>query len=131
MSKFIQPNFIFDRYPAEIHLLTLYVILGIFIFFFLVGLLFAILASKKEGDKIMAKFFAKTANWGLWSGVIGLFITFLRYERAPYIGMRFWTLAWLIFNIIWLFFVLKYLIKDVPKLKAEREKRKEFEKYLP
>lgn len=132
MTKFIQFNFIFDRYPTEIHLPTFYVILGFFILLFLLGLTFALFASKKEkADKIIAKFFNKVSNWGLWSGIIGLLITFFRYERVAYLGMRFWTIIWLLFIFGWFILILKYFLKDVPKLKKEKERKKEFEKYLP
>lgn len=132
MNKFIQPTFYFDAYPTEIHLPTFYLISVVFLLFFLTGLLALFLAAKKEKtDKIIAKFFGKLANWGLWSGVIGLLITFFRYQRAPYLGMRLWTIGWLIFNLIWLLKIIKYLLKDVPKAKAEIKKKQEFEKYLP
>lgn len=132
MSKFFSLNFIFDIYPQVIHPPTFYIIVALFILFFLIGLVFAFLISKKRKlDKINQKLYSKISNWGLWSGVIGLFISFLRYQRAPYIGMRFWTIAWLLFNFIWFLFILKFYLKDIPKLKKELKEKQEFEKYLP
>lgn len=132
MSKYISPSFVFDRYPHEMNLSTLYIIIAVFFTLFLIGIIFALLVSrKKTTDKIIQKLYSKISNWGLWSGIIGLFISFLRYQRAPYLGMRFWLMTWLVFNLIWLAFIIKFFIKDVPQLKKERANKKEFEKYLP
>lgn len=132
MQRFFQFNFIFDRYPTGVHLLTFYVILAVFIIALIIGFYSAFLANKKvKNDKIIAKFYNKLSNWGLWCGVIGLLITFFRYERSPYLGMRIWSILWLLIYFFWLAYLLKYLIIELPKQRTDFQKKKEFEKYLP
>jgi len=132
MNKFIQPSFYFDAYIKDIHLPTMWVIIGVFALFLIIGLASLFWASKKEKtNSLTAKFFGKLSNWGLWTGIIGLFIAFFRYQRSPYLGMRFWLVAWFLTTLVWLVFVLKFFIKDIPRLKKEKIKKQEFKKYLP
>jgi len=131
MSNFFSFKFYFDTYPAAIHPLTFYIITGLFLLIFVLGLICAFFISKKKVDGITKKIYEKIANWGLWSGIIGLFILFLKYQRAPYLGMRVWSLLWILFTLVWLILIIKFYLKDVPKLKKQREQKKQFNKYLP
>jgi hypothetical protein len=56
---------------------------------------------------------------------------FLKQQRAAYLGMRVWLMLWLLVCFIWLLFIIKYIVKEVPRIKEERLARKEFDKYLP
>jgi hypothetical protein len=50
---------------------------------------------------------------------------------AMYLGMRAWFAIWLLVHLVWLVFVLKFILLEVPKAKKEVARKREFQKYLP
>lgn len=100
----------------------------------IIGIVLAI-ASKifskyKTEDKILIKLCNKLFSFFLYMGLIGFIFFFFTSERIPFLGMRFWWLAWLIIGIIWIVFIVKFILR-IPKLKNKREEEAKFKKYLP
>jgi len=62
-------------------------------------------------------------------GVIGFLLLFFSYEAVPMLSMRFSYLLWGLGLAIWLYFIWHYTATEVPRIKDEREKKKQLEKY--
>ncbi len=62
--------------------------------------------------------------------LIGLLLLFFAYQQIHFLSARFWFLLWIILILFWFVNIVKKFRKIVSK-REEREKRKEFEKYLP
>lgn len=100
------------------------VILGIAVFFW-------ILAYFKRKNPPLAKLFKKLRKLFFTMGLVGLILLFLSYEQIYLLGSHFWYLLWLIGFLVWLGFIARYMIFQMPKEKEEIEKKKRFLKYLP
>jgi uncharacterized membrane protein len=61
----------------------------------------------------------------------GLILFFLKYQRIPYLGMRLWLILWLAACAIWLGFIVKYIIIDLPRLREEKKQKEQLLKYIP
>ncbi len=67
----------------------------------------------------------------LTMSLIGIFLTWFRYERVYLLSARFLLLVWFVTFIAWLVYILKYQIKVVPQEREKLQKTIEFNKYLP
>lgn len=76
------------------------------------------------------KLFNNLYYFCLTNAIVGAFLLFFNYEMVPFLSSRFWYLFWAIGIIVWLYFIIKLLLK-IPKRKAELEKEKEFKRYIP
>ena len=131
MIRLLQPSFWFDAYPLPFNQPAFWVFTGVFLAGIALGFILYYLQAKKLGDKLLLKAFRKFTNFGFSFGMVGLILVFFKHQRVPYLGMRIWLTLWLLACLGWLIFILKYALLDLPKLKKEKERQKEFEKYLP
>ncbi|MFH1226049.1 MAG: hypothetical protein V1684_02070 [bacterium] len=65
------------------------------------------------------------------NAAIGAIWGFFREEAIPMLGSRFWLLFLLIADLIWLFYLIKYAVKQLPQEKKNQVEKKQFAKYLP
>jgi len=104
---------------------------AIYLALFVLALICSWWRKRKSVNVLYKKFFQKTANFLFTFSIVGLLLLFFRYQLIPYLGMRGWTMLWWLASIVWLVFVFKYLLIDLPKKKKEQQLKEEFEKYLP
>lgn len=116
--------------PDELTQKTLIILLVVFGLFGVASIIFSLI-KKKENKGPYVKLWQKLASLSLTCALVGFALTFLRYERIPYLGAHFWFLLLALGLLVWGIFILKYLLKDVPKIKKEHSNKKEFNKYLP
>ncbi len=130
-NNILQLSFWFDLRPSFFTPIFFW----FFIILFIIILLFALFSTyllknrlKSGTSKIV---WTKLLHLSYSTSTVGLILVFLKQQRASYLGMRVWLFLWLLICFIWLLFIIKYLIKEVPRIKRERQERREFEKYLP
>ena len=116
--------------PA-IQLNTVYFLLVVFGAVLVAAIIFKIIQKVTSGDSFYKSLLQKYFVVFLTLGLIGLALTWFRYERVYVLSARFWLLVWLIGLVVWLAFVLKYQLKTVPRARTKLQKSKEFNKYLP
>jgi len=101
------------------------IFLGILAF---LAIFFAIL--KKRSKSLFTKIFANLYTFSLANLIIGLVLWFFTFEMLPFLSMRMWFLLWLVGIFVWLGFIV-YKLTLLPKIKEEKQKLKEFNKYIP
>jgi len=109
--------------------------LGLTIFFgalVLIGIVATVLSLlEKRFRKPWRTFFSKLAIWGWVMGLLGLSLLFFSVQRIWLISARGFYLIWFALAAYWLYGLLKYLVKDIPRLISEQSVRMEAGKYLP
>jgi len=130
-NQLLKFSYWFDTYPLFFTPVFFWVLLSLFLALTILGTYLAVRVSKQKMDSLKKKIFSKFFHWSLSAGIAGLILVFFKQQRTPYLGMRIWILIWLIICFIWLIFVLKFLFRQVPKIKKEQQEKQEFEKYLP
>ncbi len=122
---------------------TLWLLIGIFLLFILVGLVSKILSQYpaprpspirggiKGGVKLKKLILKRAGSLGITMGFLGLIWMFFRQERAAFLAWRFWLLLWFATFSIWAYRLVRYAIKRIPEIKAEEARRANVEKYLP
>jgi hypothetical protein len=129
-AKNLLDYYYWTHQPYIAHGTTLWIYVGGFLLLIIAGLICKIIAQYKE-NKIVKNILRRFGNIGTVMGFLGLLWMFFRQERAIFLAWRFWLLLWVLVFIWWIFRVVWYMFRRVPEIKAEEDKRKKIEKYLP
>jgi len=85
---------------------------------------------KTKREFIRAKFWKKASNFFLTVAVSFTFIFFFRYEAIPILGGRFWILIWIIMDLAWFIYLVRYYFVTLSRQLQDLEKKQRFGKYL-
>jgi hypothetical protein len=128
--KFFDPIRLFHLRPA-IAGSTVYFLLVVFGVMVLTSIVLKIARKKSIGDAFVKILLKKYDLLLLVTGISGIALTWIRYERVYILSGRFWLLVWFTWFIVWLMLILHYQFRVVPSKRQELIKSKEFHKYLP
>lgn len=108
--------------------------LGIKVFIAFVGALaigaFIFYLLKNRKKSLYTKIWQKINSFCLINFFLGLMFLFFVYELIPFLSARILLLFWGAGMLLWLVFIIRFMFK-IPKIKEEKEKEKEFKKYIP
>lgn len=110
--------------------LALWLLVGGFLLFIVVGLVFKILSQYQE-NKFKKALLKRSGSLGITMGFLGLMWMFFRQERVAFLAWRFWLLLWAVITAVWGYRLARYALKRIPEIKSEDERRANIEKYLP
>jgi predicted membrane channel-forming protein YqfA (hemolysin III family) len=85
----------------------------------------------KKNHTEYKKLLNKIGHLSITIVIIGYIWTFFANQGIPYLSMRIWILFLAIGAAVWSLFIIKYFLKDLPKEREEKRKKKQFAKYLP
>lgn len=128
--KFLKPAYLFEYRPFTTNS-TIKIMAIFFAVFIVIAIAVKILERVKKLEKYQNKILEKLCSFFSGLGIIGLLITWARYERVLIFSSRYWLLVWLAILIVWLYPIIKYWIKVMPEAKKQSEQKKAFQKYLP
>lgn len=103
----------------------------VFFALILLGVVAKVASIVKKSDYLFAVGAKKLVNPFFWMGVLGLVLLVMDYERVTFFSARFWYLLWAIGFVVWMIFVLKKLVRDLPERKKMIDDRKKLERWLP
>jgi hypothetical protein len=129
MKNLITLKFWLDLRPPA--LLPIYenILIG-FIVLLTVAAILSSLNGKKYGNGLYGKIWKRIFSFSLTNAILGLLLLFFSYEVVPFLSARFWFILWGASMAIWAYFIFK-ASKEIPKIKEQMEKEKEFNKYIP
>ena len=123
----LNPPYLFNTYPSY-----QFEFLKYFLIFFGFLVLLAIVSTvlyklqKKSPQKVV---WEHLITWAGWSGVIGLFFLFVRYEGIPYFAMRIWLVLWTMYVCIWFVTTISRSRRELRRLQKEKYSRDQKDKY--
>jgi len=135
LLSLINFQYLFDPYPPRIKSGTFLIIIIFCLFFLSAGIIlkYLLLKSRKFNarlDKYQKIFYIKLINLFFTGSIISLFLVFFRKIKVPYFQIRFVLILWWILILIWLITIIQNQLTQVPELREQDKKRKEFEKYI-
>jgi len=74
---------------------------------------------------------AKLFNFFLTLGILGILISFFRYESIPYVGIRLMMFLLIITAFIWYLIITIYGLTKMPKEVKLRKNQERYAQYLP
>lgn len=129
LNKLFDLSYLFQTFPVSGFSWPMRIIL---LALFVGAIALAIYARSKMKEKgLRKKVWQKLEVWGWTSGLLGLFLMFLREVRALYISSRGYLLIFLVLMLVWLVFIIKFAKTKVPDKEELDRKEKEFDKWLP
>lgn len=129
MSTFLSLKFWFSIYPGILSPLAIKLFIITIASFVLVAIILKFLTMKTK-ERIFRRLYRKISTLVLTNTFLLLVLFFLMFEAIPFLASRFWFLALILVNLVWLFFIYKFYKKIPEQIKKEKEK-KEFQKYIP
>lgn len=102
-----------------------------FALFFVASAALSMMARKKKiaQDPADVKVLGKIHTLLLTMGGIGYLLLFFSYQAVTLLSMRFLYLLWSLGLAIWAYLIWQYVATEVPRIKDEREKKRQLEKY--
>jgi len=129
MNDFLNWRYWLNPRPGSLEPTNEKIMIGFLVLLFATAFLITVL--KKQYKKNPYRKTIEKIGTFVWTNlVIGVFLNFFIYELVPYLSMRFLLAIWIVGMIVWVIFIGKTL-KIIPKIKEEKEREKEFKKYIP
>ena len=129
--RLFELSFWFDARPLPFNQASYYIIGAIFLLGIALGIISQYFKKKYQNDYLIVKIWQKLLSFGYSFAIVGFLLTFLKQQRIIYLGMRIWLVLWLLASLIWLFFILKYILVEVPGIKKKKQEKAELNKYIP
>ncbi len=129
MKALLSFHYWFNFQPGELSSSGLRYFFGFLVLLFAAVFIFILI--RKAGRKsIYNRIWRQAYSFSLTNLIIGVIMLFFFYESVPFLSARFWLLAWGAGIGIWLFFIVRALIR-IPKMKEEIAREEEYKKYIP
>ncbi len=85
----------------------------------------------RKNDKLKSRMVAMFSSVLYNAFFLGLVILFFAYEQIPILGMRLWSLLWLIVLVFWLARTTAKVLREYPQRRDYIARMSELRKYLP
>ncbi len=129
MTNLLTTRYWFSIYPPDLSTAGIKVFILIIASFMVAAIITKILIIKSK-ERLHRRFLRKIQSQFISNIIVMLVMFFLMYETVPFLGGRFWFIFWSLVNVVWFYFIYRYL-KSIPNQKNEKKLEEEYKKYLP
>ena len=131
MSSLLQPTYWLTLQPPEVGGLLGSIVFGVFVLFLVFGIIGRIVVDRSGEDRYKREIGSRVSTLLVTMGILGVSLFFFSFEGIQLFGARFWYPIWIVATIVWAFFLVRYMKRDVPAKRAREESLREQGKYLP
>jgi len=131
MSQLFSPSYWFTMSPPQVGGTLGNIVFGVFLLLFVVGIVARIVASNRTEDPYIQQIGRRVGSMFVTMGLIGVLLFFFGFEHIQFFGGRFWYPLWVIGVLVWGFFIVRYVKRDIPAMRLRDLDRKEQSRYLP
>lgn len=129
LTYFFDPAHLFALRPPALHQRAITILVILFGVFILAGIISSF--NTRRVDRLKAKGLKRITHFGLTVGLLGYLYLFFAWQRAALLGARFWLVGLALVTAIWLIFIIRFLVLEVPAKRKAIDQRRRFEQYLP
>lgn len=129
MENFLTWKLWFGMYPGPLTAPFNYVLVGIIIAFILLAAV-ATIQYRKYKKTLYRKIWNSLYGFAVTGVIIGALLWFFSAQRVPFFSMRIWFVAWAVLHVVWAWYIYKRY-KQVPEVREELAKKREFKRYIP
>ena len=130
MSQLLDSQYWFALWPGDANLPFWRVIIIIASLQIIAAIVIHLMA-RRRADTIDRRWLWRLRNWASASGIIFLVLAFFRLQNAYFLSMRFFVFGWIAASGLWLLWLIKILLRDLPRRRKSLAERETFQKYLP
>lgn len=131
MSAFLQPTYWLTLQPPEVGGFLGSVVFGVFVALFVLGIIGRIVVAPRGDERYKKEIGNRIATLLITMGLLGVILFFFSFEEIQLFGARFWYPVWVMAILVWMFFLVRFVKRDVPAKRAREEALKTQGKYLP
>jgi hypothetical protein len=131
MSSFFSPSYWFTLSPPQVNGTLGHLVFGFFVLCFVAGIVSRIVASNRIEDQYIEQIGGRIGTLLITMGLLGVLLFFFSFERVTLFGARFWYLIWILTTALWVFFIVRFIKRDIPSMRQRDIERKAISKYLP
>ncbi len=131
MSSFFQPMYWLTLQPPEVGGLLGGLVFGFFVLFLVFGIIGRIVVDRKGDDRYKRDVGSRISSLLVTMGLLGVILFFFSFEGIQLFGARFWYPLWVLATLVWVFFLVRYVKRDIPAKREREERLREQGKYLP
>lgn len=117
--------------PPEVSGLLGQIVFAFFLLFFVLGIVGRIVLDRKTNDRYMQEVGNRFSTLFVTMGILGLILFFFSFEQIQLFGARFWYPIWGIAVIVWGYYIVRFMKKEVPALKERSQRLEAQSRYLP
>jgi len=130
LKYFFNLNHLFNLRPGVMHNQAIIILAVAFGLLIILGIVSKVLVTKTK-DGLKVKGWRRLFHLSLTIGILGFVYLFFAWQGVSLLASRFWLIILGLTALVWLGFIAKYLLWDVPKLRKGIEEKRKFEKYIP
>lgn len=97
---------------------TLRVYFVTFLSLVIIGALVRMLSKRRLTDRLQLEATKRSASLLVVVGVLGLWYWFVAGQQVPFLSARFWLPVLVLFSLLWLASIVRYICVDVPRVRA-------------
>ena len=131
MSSFFQPSYWLTLSAPEVGGVLGTLVFAVFVVSFVLGLVGRIVVDRKSTDRYKRDIGSRIAGLLMTMGILGAVLFFFSFERIQLFGARFWYPVWALATVVWVAFIVRYALRDIPAKKAHAQRLHAQSKYLP
>jgi hypothetical protein len=129
LTKLWDITYLFGPNPIELSRSDkIFFVLGVLLILVSIGFKFA--AVRQAGGSPKKFLQNRVFHWGLTMGILVLVWTAMRFENIPWLSVRFLALILFIVSAVWLFYILRYFLKQYRDQQKSWEEELVKKKYL-
>lgn len=129
LQYFLNPSHLFSLRPPLMTSRAVIILAVIFGLCIVTALVLKFVLKTTDSFKIKSQ--RKAVSMLGTMGILGYVYLFFAWQGAALLSARFWLLLWLAVLLVWAGFIIKYLKFEAPKKRAEIDKQRQFQKYIP
>ena len=107
------------------------ILLVVFLAFCFFGVVCRIVTIHRTKDRYTKWMGKRLAVLLFTMGFLGIVLYFFSYEQIRFFGGRFWYPLWGIGTVVWAAFLIKFFVKDIPRIRDQQAKEHAKMKYFP
>lgn len=130
LQYFFNLSHIFSLRPPVMSGRAITILAVIFIALIIFGILSNFKKNKAKSG-LVAKAWQNFFYLGFTIGILGFVYLFFASQGVTLLAARFWLLIIGIVAVVWAGFIIKYIKVDLPNKKEARDKKENFQKYIP
>lgn len=117
--------------PPEVGGLLGNIVFGVFLACFVLGLIGRIVVDRRGDDRYKKEIGSRISSLFITMGLLGVILFFFSFEQIQLFGARFWYPIWMITVLVWGFFIVRFVKREIPAKRAREEMLREQSRYLP
>jgi hypothetical protein len=129
--SFFSISYWFTTQPPEVGGYLGQFLFVVFFASFVLGIVGRIATDRRRDDRYVRKIGNRISSLLVTMGSFGLLLYFFGFEDVYFFGARFWYPVWSIATVVWAYYIVRYIKKDVPEMRARESSRKAKNKYIP